>query len=100
MVIDPNSINNRTSGARNQQSVQRADNKTEAKPAEATGETASSDSVSLSSTGQSMSKLELAVAEVPEINASRVAEIRDALQSGQYKIDADAIAARLLNDGV
>ena len=97
MVIDPNNINNSNGVKSKTSTISRpAPDKSNADKAVAKSTASGADSVSLSSAAQSMSKLEIAIAEVPEINASRVAEIRDALQSGQYRIDANSIASKML----
>ncbi|WP_370978949.1 flagellar biosynthesis anti-sigma factor FlgM [Agaribacterium sp. ZY112] len=103
MVIDPNSINNASGGPKSRSSgVQRQETNASSSAASSAPKEAktASDSVTLSNTAQSMSKLEIALAEVPEIDNARVAEIREALQNGQYKIDADAIASKMLEQGM
>ncbi|MBX2859447.1 MAG: flagellar biosynthesis anti-sigma factor FlgM [Cellvibrionaceae bacterium] len=95
MVIDPgNNINTASNSA----------NKTRqnAAPAPQTARNPSSkppsgDSVSLSTTGQNLAKLEAAVAQSPEVDEAKVAELKAAINSGRYQVDADRIADKMLS---
>lgn len=97
MVIEPgnnvNSSNSATSKTR--QGQVRASENT-ASNASSKPVTGNSDNVSLSDAGQSLNRLEAAVANVPEVNAERVAEIKAALEKGQYQVDAYTLAGKML----
>jgi len=44
-----------------------------------------------------LQKIEAAVAKTPVVNAQKVADVKHAIGSGTYKIDAARIAGKLLN---
>lgn len=106
MVIEPgNNVNSGTNatGKARQTSVRdgqvregqaRADKLAADKTAKPAVE--NSDNVSLSDTAQSLSRLEAAVASSSDVNAERVAEIKAALEKGQYRVDAYALAGKML----
>jgi negative regulator of flagellin synthesis FlgM len=52
--------------------------------------------VQLSSLSSSLQKAETAMAAEPAVNSSRVAEIRQAIAEGRFKVDAGRIADGLL----
>ncbi len=54
------------------------------------------DRVKLTSAGLLMSKLEEVVQNAPAVDAERVRAIKDALASGSYEIDDQAVADKLL----
>lgn len=54
------------------------------------------DSVSLSSGAQALKSAGDKLQELPEVNEQRVAEIRAALESGQYQVDDLVVADKLL----
>ena len=97
MVIDPSNnsnIQNTTSG-RTRQTIQttRAGNEASApvKPQANTG-----DSVSLSSAGQTMAKIEANLVKSPEVDEAKVAQLKAAIENNSYTIDEDNIANKLL----
>lgn len=55
------------------------------------------DNVSLSDEGQTLAKLEAKLADMPDVDEAKVAEIRAKLANGSYQIDPGAIAEKLLN---
>jgi negative regulator of flagellin synthesis FlgM len=57
---------------------------------------ATSDTVELTSGAKLLERLEKTLAGLPEINSGRVEAVRTAIESGDYVIDADKIAAALL----
>ncbi|MDY0007619.1 MAG: flagellar biosynthesis anti-sigma factor FlgM [Spongiibacteraceae bacterium] len=62
---------------------------------------ASRDVVNLSGSAQVLRAASEKLARLPDVNEKRVAEIRDALASGQYSIDAMIVAEKLLGvDGL
>jgi negative regulator of flagellin synthesis FlgM len=54
--------------------------------------------VSLSSSGRQMQALEQRVNDAPSVDQSRVAELRDAIERGEYEVDAGKIADGLIRD--
>lgn len=58
---------------------------------------AASDSVSLSQSAQALKALEGRMQKLPEVDEKRVAQIKAALESGQYKVDDLVVADKLLN---
>lgn len=57
--------------------------------------TSSSDSVSLSSTGRAIPKLEAKIATSSDVNIEKVSEIKAAIANGSYQIDVKAIAEKI-----
>jgi negative regulator of flagellin synthesis FlgM len=56
----------------------------------------SADTVTLTNSARSLQKIEEAVAKTPVVNAAKVASIKQAVNSGSYKIDAGRVADKLL----
>lgn len=54
------------------------------------------DSLKITSDAVLLQQLEGAVAEAPSFDGARVAELRSALAQGQYRVDPEKIAARLV----
>jgi negative regulator of flagellin synthesis FlgM len=68
-----------------------------AKPDQASATpTSTSDTVNLTSSAKLLERLEKTLESLPAVNAERVAEIRNAIESGDYEIDSDAIAAAMI----
>ena len=67
---------------------------------EASGASASTsptgDTVTLTDSARSLQKIEEAVAKAPVVNASKVAAVKHAVNSGTYQIDAGRVADKLL----
>lgn len=55
------------------------------------------DTVTLTRTAGEVQKLESQLAQLPEVDQARVAEIKAAIDNGSYQIDAGQIADRLLD---
>jgi negative regulator of flagellin synthesis FlgM len=55
------------------------------------------DQVTLTDSARSLQKIEEAVAKTPVVNADKVAAVKHAISSGNYKIDAGRVAGKLLN---
>jgi negative regulator of flagellin synthesis FlgM len=53
-------------------------------------------SVSLSNRAQEISRFSEAAANAPEVGAERVAELRQSIQNGSYKIDHQQLAADIM----
>jgi negative regulator of flagellin synthesis FlgM len=54
------------------------------------------DHVTLTDSARSLQKIEEAVAKTPVVNAAKVAAVKQAINSGTYKIDPAQIAGKLL----
>ncbi|MFT7560578.1 MAG: negative regulator of flagellin synthesis FlgM [Flavobacteriales bacterium] len=57
----------------------------------------SHDSVSLSSKGQTIAKLEASLESISDVDAGRVQELRTAIGNGNYSVNAEAIAEKFLS---
>jgi negative regulator of flagellin synthesis FlgM len=55
------------------------------------------DQVSLTPTARILRDLETRIADLPEVDRDRVRDIKEAIASGRYEIDADRVAARLMD---
>lgn len=56
----------------------------------------SGDTVTLTNSARSLQKIEETVAKTPVVNAAKVAAVKQAINSGNYHIDAGRIADKLL----
>ena len=95
MVIEPgNNINSQsaTSNKARQAPAAKVETTTE-RNTEA--EQSHGDSVSLSSASLSMAKVEARLDDASDVDSAKVAEIKAALDSGDYSIDAQAIAGKI-----
>ena len=54
------------------------------------------DGVRITDAARQLAALEKAVADVPEVNAARVAEVSSALEQGRYQVEPEKVAQRLL----
>ena len=54
------------------------------------------DHVTLTDSARSLQKIEEAVAKTPVVNADKVAAVKQAINSGTYKIDAGRVAGKML----
>lgn len=57
----------------------------------------STDQVSLSSSGKSIQQMEAEIRTMPEVDDATVERIRTALERGEYKIDYEKLAGKMLN---
>lgn len=72
-------------------------NETRARPrAEAARSEQAEDQVALSPLSTTLAKAEAAIASTPAVDKARVAEIRQAISEGRFKIDANRIADGLI----
>ena len=60
------------------------------------GRAAASDTVELTSGAQLLERLEKSLAGLPDVDSARVAEVKAAIENGEYRIDADAIADAMI----
>ncbi len=95
MVIDPNNISSAAHSKGKAVGGERASASKQANPGTET-QKPGVDSVSLSGEAQAIAKLESAVASIPDVDKSKTELIKAALRSGQYNIDSQAIAEKLL----
>ena len=54
------------------------------------------DTVNLTSSAKLLERLDKTLASLPAVDAGRVAEIKQAIENGDYHIDADAIAEAMI----
>ncbi|WP_455911189.1 flagellar biosynthesis anti-sigma factor FlgM [Pseudomonas putida] len=102
MVIDFSRLNNtpalpgntRTGGAKDsvEAKAQPAPAKTEQASASQSGE-----SVHLSNEAQQLQKVTDSLRDQPVVNKARVAELKQAVADGSYKVDSSRVASKLLN---
>ena len=57
---------------------------------------ATNDTVNLTSSAKLLERLDKTLESLPAVNAERVAEIRNAIETGDYEIDANAIADAMI----
>ncbi len=60
------------------------------------GPAALTDTVNLTSSAKLLERLDKTLAASPDIDSDRVAEIKTAIENGDYQIDADAIADAMI----
>ncbi|TFY85565.1 flagellar biosynthesis anti-sigma factor FlgM [Pseudomonas kairouanensis] len=99
MVIDFSRLNNtqalpgstRTTGAKDSVEAQ-SPAKAEQASASQSGE-----SVHLSNEAQQLQKVTDSLRDQPVVNKARVAELKQAIADGSYKVDSNRVASKLLN---
>lgn len=62
----------------------------------ATQDAATSDTVELTSSAKLLARLDKTLESISDVDASRVAEVRQQIENGEYQIDADKIAEAML----
>ncbi|HEY8491231.1 MAG TPA: flagellar biosynthesis anti-sigma factor FlgM [Dehalococcoidia bacterium] len=60
---------------------------------------ARADQVEISTRARALQQADQAAREAPEVREDRVRELREAIQNGTYRVDAKAVAERLLDAG-
>jgi negative regulator of flagellin synthesis FlgM len=103
MNIDINQISsNRPDGPKRQDNSKAASASTEnvESKTSAPQDLGNKDSVSLSSTAQNLAKIETELKSLPEINQSKVDEIKSQIQNNTYQIDSQNLAQKMLNTEV
>jgi negative regulator of flagellin synthesis FlgM len=100
MVIDFNRLNSGTavSGTTRTGNTKET-GKTDATVATVASEKTSStgESVKLSSEAQQLQKITDKLGDLPTVNSARVAELKQAIADGSYKVDSNRVASKLLN---
>lgn len=74
-------------GEGRQQSAERHDNQS----------ASASDSVQISSSAVDLQALEARIGKLPEVDSARVSELREQIARGEYQIDGQQVAARLID---
>ena len=100
MVIDFSRLNNTpaTSGTtRATGTKDSVDAKAQALPAKAEQASQSGESVHLSNEAQQLQKVTDSLRDQPLVNKARVAELKQAIADGSYKVDSNRVASKLLN---
>jgi len=99
MNIDLNSINpNRSEGPkRNDSSKGVSSSKTNISESNTPKETSVADNVSLSDSAKNLASIEAALKSLPEVNQSRVDEVKARIDSGEYKPDSANLAQKMLD---
>ncbi len=57
---------------------------------------ASEDTVKISATAQALQNAQAQLDTQPEVDSDRVAELKKAIESGEYQVDAQRVAGRML----
>jgi len=93
-------VNNLIQGQNQLQNDRRNDSVENRRPSEdqTGGGRPDNDQVSLSESGRLMQALESGVAESSGVDQERIDALRDAIQNGDYEIDASRIADALIRD--
>jgi len=95
MNIDTGNINtNRSDGPKRNDN---ANSSGAAKPENTATEAAPSANVSLSSSAQNITKIEAELKSLPEINQTRVDEVRGRIERGEYQPDSANLAQKMLD---
>lgn len=102
MVIDFSRLNNsqalpgttRTTGAKDSVEAKSA---TQPAKAEQASASQSGESVHLSNEAQQLQKVTDSLRDQPVVNKARVAELKQAIADGSYKVDSNRVASKLLN---
>ena len=102
MVIDFSRLNSAppVAGSTRSNANQEAGSATQAAPVqspEATPIAPSGESVSLSPQAQQLQKISDSLRDQPVVNSDRVAELKQAIADGSYKVDSSRVASKLLN---
>lgn len=59
---------------------------------------AAEDKVDLSAQSKEMKKVHEVLAAAPEVRAEKVAALKQQVESGQYRVDSDAVAEKMLKE--
>ncbi|MDJ0700124.1 MAG: flagellar biosynthesis anti-sigma factor FlgM [Woeseiaceae bacterium] len=93
--MDPSSIG-KAGNKLNETSASKVSKDSAAPSEQGASTVAKGDTVQLTSNAKLLERLDKSLASLPDINEARVAEIKTAIENGDYEIDADAIAAAML----
>lgn len=96
MSIDMNGINSGVNATRVNSSTDDA-KLTQEKPATAdTGQSSTTDTVSLSDSAKQLGRLESSVSASPVVDTQRVEAVKKAISNGEYEIDPAKVASKLM----
>ncbi|HGY9626314.1 flagellar biosynthesis anti-sigma factor FlgM [Pseudomonas juntendi] len=98
MVIDFSRLNNApsiTGGVRGNTATGNAEKAGET--SQAAKPDASGEAVHLSQEAQQLQKISDQLRDQPEVNSARVAQLKQAIAEGSYKVDAERVASKLLD---
>jgi negative regulator of flagellin synthesis FlgM len=70
------------------------------KPGESEGKTASGDKVEFSARSREMQKIHEVLRTVPEVRSEKVAKLKKQIEDGQYRVDSDAIAEKIIKESL
>ena len=77
--------------------VQNVDPAAKANGTTGPAKTAAQDQAAVSEKGRALSKARAALREVPDVRAEKVAERREQVKAGQYQVNHQKLAARLMS---
>ncbi|NBB12940.1 flagellar biosynthesis anti-sigma factor FlgM [Pseudomonas sp. SLFW] len=100
MVIDFSRLNSSTTvGGTTRTPNAKETSKTDAAATVRTSESVSGsgETVHLSSEAQQLQKITDSLRDQPVVNSSRVAELKQAIADGSYKVDSNRVASKMLN---
>ncbi|MDB6144806.1 MAG: anti-sigma-28 factor, FlgM [Pseudomonas sp.] len=100
MVIDFSRLNSSasvTGSSRTKETGSTAASSTTAKPATDAASPSSGEAVHLSDEAQRLQSISDKVRDQPVVNSARVAELKQAVADGSYKVDSNRVASKLLN---
>lgn len=93
--IGPGSIDSRSGADKSGKTAPKGEQATPASRPEQTP--VKGEQVNLSDQSKELKKLEQSLSEMPEIDDAKVDQIRKSLADGSYKIDANALAQKMLD---
>ncbi|WP_210395777.1 flagellar biosynthesis anti-sigma factor FlgM [Motiliproteus sediminis] len=96
MAIDFNGLSSRTNAGNTNRVSGNATDTPAKKAAQEGSPNAAPETVKLSAEAQTLQKLEEKVAQLPDVDADRVAQIKQAIEDGSYQVDSQRVAAKLL----
>jgi negative regulator of flagellin synthesis FlgM len=100
MVIDFSRLNSSTAvGGTSRTANTKETSKTEAPATASTSQSVdgSGEKVHLSSEAQQLQKITDSLRDQPTVNSARVAELKQAIADGSYKVDSNRVASKLLD---
>ncbi len=93
--MDPSSIG-KAGNKLNETSASKVSSDAQAPSSKGSAPASKSDTVELTSHAKLLERLDKALASLPAVDDARVAEVKAAIENGEYEIDADAIADAML----
>ena len=97
MANDITSINSARSQQAASRAAERVRDEATNSSSESTQSESSDDKVSLTSTASRLKDIERQMGSEAPVNQSRVSEVREAIARGEYSVDADRIADKMLD---